>query len=193
MLHNLHRYTVILGSQSPRRRELLAGLGIAFEVKPVPGADESYPPSLPVEEIPLYLARKKASAFPHSLAGNELLITADTIVEVRRTVLGKPSGREEAVRMLRMLSGCTHRVITGVCLSAPGKTVSFTSTSSVRFAPLPEEEIQYYVERFQPYDKAGAYGIQEWIGYVAVEAIEGSFYNVMGLPIQKVYRELSRF
>jgi septum formation protein len=155
--------------------------------------DESYPPSLPPEEVPLYIARKKAGAYLPAMAENELLITADTIVQIHDTILGKPAGKEEAVGMLRLLSGHTHQVITGVCLSTSGKSLSFSVTSSVRFASIREEDIQYYVEHFHPYDKAGAYGIQEWIGYVAVEGIEGSFYNVMGLPIQRVYQELSQF
>jgi septum formation protein len=188
-----YKYKIILGSQSPRRRELLAGLGIAFEVRPAPDADESFPPSLPKEEAALYVARKKASACLPSLQENELLITADTIVLIRDLILGKPGGREEAVGMLRLLSGRTHRVITGVCLATLDKTLAFSVSSSVRFAPLEEEAIQYYVERFRPYDKAGAYGIQEWIGYIAVEGIEGSFYNVMGLPVQRLYKELSQF
>jgi septum formation protein len=172
---------------------LLAGLGIAFEVRPMPDVDESYPHTLPAEEIPLFIARKKASASLPALQRNELLITADTIVHIHPTVLGKPAGKDEALRMLRLLSGRTHQVITGVCLSTREKSVSFSVTSSVRFAPITDEDIHYYVEQFRPYDKAGAYGIQEWIGYVAVEAIEGSFYNVMGLPIQRVYRELAQF
>jgi septum formation protein len=159
----------------------------------MPGIDESYPPSLPVEEVPLHIARKKASAYLPDLAENELLITADTIVQIHDAILGKPADKEEAVGMLRLLSGHTHHVITGVCLSTREKDKSFSVASSVRFAPIREEDIQYYVEHFHPYDKAGAYGIQEWIGYVAVEGIEGSFYNVMGLPIQRVYQELSQF
>jgi septum formation protein len=172
---------------------LLAGLGIAFEVRPLSGIDESYPPALPVEEIPLHIARKKASAYLPSLAENDLLITADTLVQLHHTVLGKPAGRDEAVRMLRLLSGQTHQVITGVCLTTQEKTRAFSVVSSVRFAPIGEEDIQFYVNHYHPYDKAGAYGIQEWMGYIAVEGIEGSFYNVMGLPIQRLYQELSLF
>ncbi|MDR1644940.1 MAG: Maf family nucleotide pyrophosphatase [Tannerellaceae bacterium] len=185
-------YKVVLGSQSPRRKELLKEI-IPFEVKEAIEVDETWPPSLQVEEIPVYVARKKAAAYLPSLEADELLITADTIVVLDRTVLGKPSGREDAVRMLRMLSGRTHRVLTGVCLTARQKTVDFSVASTVRFAPIGEEDIQYYIDRFQPYDKAGAYGIQEWIGYIAVEEIAGSFYNVMGLPVQRLYQELSRF
>jgi septum formation protein len=193
MLDNLSRYKLILGSNSPRRRELLAGLGVAFEVRPMHDLDESYPHGMSAEEIPLHIARKKAGAYLDDLKAGELLITADTIVSLRRDILGKPSGRDDAIRMLRLLSGNVHKVITGVCLVTRTKTVAFSVASSVSFAPLSDEDIAYYVDNYHPYDKAGAYGIQEWIGYVAVEAIEGSFYNVMGLPIQRVYRELSFF
>jgi septum formation protein len=193
MLLNLDAYKIILGSQSPRRRELLAGLGIAFEVRPAPDADESYPGTLTAGEIPLHIARRKAQAFSPELGENELLITADTIVWINGQVLGKPDGREGAIRMLTTLSGNTHRVITGVCLTTRSKCVSFAVTSTVRFARILQEDIRHYVDTCRPYDKAGAYGIQEWIGYVAVESIEGSFYNVMGLPVQRVYQELARF
>jgi septum formation protein len=193
MLDNLSRYKLILGSNSPRRRELLAGPGVVFEVRPMPDLDESYPHGMSAEEVPLHIARKKAAAYLDDLKDDELLITADTIVSLRRDILGKPSGRADAIRMLRLLSGNVHRVITGVCLVTRTKTVAFSVASSVSFAPLSDEDIAYYVDNYHPYDKAGAYGIQEWIGYVAVEAIEGSFYNVMGLPIQRVYRELSFF
>jgi septum formation protein len=171
----------------------MAGLGIPFEVRVMPGVDESYPPSLENEDIPLYVAAKKMEAYFPSLKDNELLITADTIVSIDNTILGKPAGRDEAVGMLRLLSGRTHQVITGVCLASRLKARSFSVSSNVRFATVKEEDIEYYVDNYHPYDKAGAYGIQEWIGYVAVEGIEGSFYNVMGLPIQRVYKELSAF
>jgi septum formation protein len=155
--------------------------------------DESYPDALPKGEIPLYIARKKAEAYLPALSDDELLITADTIVCIHQTVLGKPADRDDAIRILQILSGETHQVITGVCLTTRHKSVDFSVTSSVRFAPLKEEDIEYYVDNYHPYDKAGAYGIQEWIGYVAVEGIEGSFYNVMGLPIHRVYKELEQF
>ncbi len=193
MLTNLEKYNIILGSNSPRRKELLSGLDISFEVKPMPDLDESYPDTLPEKEIPLHIANKKADAYRATLAQNDLLITADTIVWVNNTVLGKPQGREEAINMLHNLSNNTHQVITGVCLTTQNKSVSFSVVSIVRFAPVSEEDIIYYVDTYHPYDKAGAYGIQEWIGYVAVESIEGSFYNVMGLPIQRVYKELLKF
>ncbi|MDH6306572.1 septum formation protein [Parabacteroides sp. PF5-5] len=193
MLNNLEKYRIILGSNSPRRKELLAGLGLNFEVKPMPDLDESYPESLEAEEIPVFIANKKADAYRPALAKDDLLITADTIVWINNQVLGKPVDREDAIQMLRTLSAHTHEVITGVCLATTEKSVSFSVVSTVRFAPIKEEDIAYYIDTYRPYDKAGAYGIQEWIGYVAVEGIEGSFYNVMGLPIQRVYQELSRF
>lgn len=184
---------MILGSNSPRRRELLAGLDIDFEVKVVPGIEESYPDNLSACEIPLFLAGKKAEAYRSMMSGRELLITADTIVWTEGDVLGKPAGRDEAVAMLHRLSGGTHQVITGVCLSTCERSVSFSVTSEVTFASLTDEEIVYYVDRYKPFDKAGAYGIQEWIGYVGVESIKGSFYNVMGLPVQRLYSELKQF
>ncbi|GHV47448.1 Maf-like protein [Bacteroidia bacterium] len=193
MLKNLGKYRIILGSNSPRRRELLNGLGIPFTVQPLSGLDESYPASLPPADIPLHIAQKKAGAYLPSLQSDELLITADTIVWINGAVLGKPSGRNDAIRTLQILAGQTHQVITGVCLTSKDKEVKFSVTSHVRFAPLSIEDIEYYVDNYHPYDKAGAYGIQEWIGYVAVESIEGSFYNVMGLPIQRVYKELAKF
>ncbi|MDR1403068.1 MAG: Maf-like protein [Tannerellaceae bacterium] len=193
MLANLHRYKIILASNSPRRKELLSGLGISFEVKTTPGLDESYPDSLQSNEIALYVAAKKAKAYLPALQKNELLITADTIVCINNQILGKPADRADAFRMLQTLSAKTHEVITGVCLTAQSKSVSFSVVSTVRFAPLDEEDIIYYIDTCRPYDKAGAYGIQEWIGYVAVEAIQGSFYNVMGLPVQRLYQELLKF
>lgn len=193
MLTNLDKYKIILGSNSPRRRELLSGLGIHFEVKPMPDLDESYPDSLKGEEISIFIANKKAEAYLPSLQRDELLITADTIVCINNNVLGKPAGRDDAIRMLQTLSAKTHKVITGVCLTTQNKSVSFSVVSTVCFASIREEDIVYYVDTYRPYDKAGAYGIQEWIGYVAVEGIQGSFYNVMGLPIQRVYQELLKF
>ena len=193
MLGYLDKYKIILGSNSPRRKDLLAGLGISFETRLMPDIDESYPDMLEKEEIPLYIAKQKAKAYTPDLLENELLITADTIVWINGKVLGKPADREDAVLMLQTLSGNTHEVITGVYMATLEKSVSFSVRSTVRFAPVRNEDIAYYVDTFKPYDKAGAYGIQEWIGYVAVEGIEGSFYNVMGLPIQRVYQELLKF
>ena len=190
MLRNLDKYNIILASNSPRRKELLGGLDLEFQVKVIPGLEESYPESLPAQQIPAYLAEQKASAYLDSLEDNDLLITADTIVWNNNQVIGKPADRDEAIAMIRSLSGHEHQVITGVCLTTKSFKKTFSVTSSVRFAELTDEEIIYYVDKYRPFDKAGAYGIQEWIGYVAVENIEGSFYNVMGLPVQRLYKEL---
>lgn len=193
MLANLQKYRIVLGSNSPRRKELLAGLDLEFEVEVIPGIDESYPDTLPSEDIPLYIARKKAEAYLEKMSDDELLITADTIVATYDRVLGKPANRDEAIEMLGYLSGHVHEVVTGVCLSTKKKTVSFSVASAVCFAKLEEEDIIYYVDKYRPFDKAGSYGIQEWIGYIGVEAINGSFYNVMGLPVQRLYQELKKF
>ncbi|RHJ92564.1 Maf-like protein [Parabacteroides bouchesdurhonensis] len=193
MLDNLNKYKIILASNSPRRRELLAGLGVDFEVRVIPDIDESYPASLQGEEIPAYIAEKKAKAYYENLADDELLITADTIVWTYNKIMGKPANREEAIDMLMTLSNHVHEVMTGVCLTTKQKSVSFVVSSAVCFAELTKEEIDFYVDTYHPFDKAGAYGIQEWIGHVGVEAINGSFYNVMGLPVQRLYRELMKF
>lgn len=183
-------YHIILASNSPRRRELLSGLGLDYEVRTLPGIDESYPSTLQGEEIPVYISSKKASAYLDALKENELLITADTIVWLDGRVLGKPSDEEEARQMLHDLSGKTHQVITGVTLATTSFQKSFASVSQVTFATLTEEEINYYVTHYHPMDKAGSYGVQEWIGFIGVERIEGSYFNVMGLPVQRLYREL---
>lgn len=193
ILPNLNRYKIVLGSNSPRRRELLAGLDIDFEVQVIPGIDESFPDTLPAVDVPVYIARKKAEAYIPSMPADELLITADTIVWIFGEILGKPKDREDAIAMLRKVSGRVHEVITGVCITTKEKTISFSASSAVSFARLDEEEIVYYVDKYRPFDKAGSYGIQEWIGYVAVEAINGSFYNVMGLPVRLLYQELKKF
>lgn len=193
MLPNLRKYKIVLGSNSPRRRELLAGLDFDFEVQAIPDIDESYPEGLSAEEIPLYIARKKAEAYADRMSDDELLITADTIVWTFKQVLGKPTDREDAIAMLQTLSGHVHEVVTGVCITTKEKTVSFSASSAVSFAQLDTDEITYYVDKYRPFDKAGSYGVQEWIGYVGVEAINGSFYNIMGLPIQRLYRELKKF
>ncbi|WP_301705186.1 Maf-like protein [uncultured Parabacteroides sp.] len=193
ILPNLNRYKIVLGSNSPRRRELLAGLDIDFEVQVIPGIDESFPDTLPAVDVPVYIARKKAEAYIPSMPADELLITADTIVWTFGEILGKPKDREDAIAMLRKVSGRVHEVITGVCITTKEKTISFSASSAVSFARLDEEEIVYYVDKYRPFDKAGSYGIQEWIGYVAVEAINGSFYNVMGLPVRLLYQELKKF
>ena len=190
MLDNLKKFNIVLASNSPRRKELMSGLGVDYVVKTLPDVDESYPDTLQGEEIPLYIAKEKADAYQSMIEPDELLITADTIVWMNGEVLGKPKDREDAIRMLRKLSGASHQVITGVCLTTKGWQNSFTVTTDVTFAVLSEEEIVYYVDKYSPMDKAGAYGVQEWIGFIGVESISGSYYNVMGLPVQKLYREL---
>ena len=190
MLDNLKKFNIVLASNSPRRKELMSGLGVDYVVKTLPDVDESYPDTLQGEEIPAYISREKAEAYQSMIEPDELLITADTIVWMNGEVLGKPKDREHAIRMLRKLSGASHQVITGVCLTTKGWQNSFTVTTDVTFAVLSEEEIVYYVDKYSPMDKAGAYGVQEWIGFIGVESISGSYYNVMGLPVQKLYREL---
>ncbi|WP_195668144.1 Maf-like protein [Bacteroides intestinalis] len=190
MLDNLKKYKVILASNSPRRKELLAGLGVDYEVRTLPDVDESYPETLQGADIPLYIAKEKADAYVAMMQSGELMITADTIVWLDGKVLGKPRDREDALQMLRTMSGRTHEVFTGVCITTTDWQRSFTAQTEVRFATLSEEEIAYYVDNFQPMDKAGAYGVQEWIGFIGVENISGSYYNIMGLPVQKLYREL---
>ena len=190
MLDNLEKYKVILASGSPRRRELMAGLGVNYEVRILPDVDESYPDTLQGEEIPLYIAKEKADAYIPMMQPDELIITADTIVWLDGKVLGKPRYREDALQMLRTMSGRTHEVFTGVCITTTDWQRSFTAQTEVRFATLSEDEIIYYVDNFKPMDKAGAYGVQEWIGFIGVENISGSYYNIMGLPVQKLYREL---
>ena len=190
MLDNLKKFNIVLASNSPRRKELMSGLGVDYVVKTLPDVDESYPDTLQGEEIPAYISREKAEAYQSMIEPDELLITADTIVWMNGEVLGKPKHREDAIRILRKLSGASHQVITGVCLTTKGWQNSFTVTTDVTFAVLSEEEIVYYVDKYSPMDKAGAYGVQEWIGFIGVESISGSYYNVMGLPVQKLYREL---
>lgn len=194
LLHEkLRGHRLLLASQSPRRRELIAGCGLPFEIAPRYDCAERYPASMPAEEVPLYLSRLKSEAFPAPLAAGDILLTADTVVILDGEVLGKPDGRDGAVEMLRRLSGRTHTVVTGITLRTADRTRSFDARSDVRFRRLSDEEIAYYVDTYRPYDKAGSYGIQEWIGYAAIEGIEGSFYNVMGLPVQKLYVELEKF
>ena len=182
MLDNLEKYKVILASGSPRRRELMAGLGVNYEVRILPDVDESYPDTLQGEEIPLYIAKEKADAYIPMMQLDELIITADTIVWLDGKVLGKPRDREDALQMLRTMSGRTHEVFTGVCITTTDWQRSFTAQTEVRFATLSEDEIIYYVDNFKPMDKAGAYGVQEWIGFIGVENISGSYYNIMGTP-----------
>ena len=194
MFENLGKYQIILASNSPRRKELLQRLGLDFKVRTLLGVDESYPKSLKGEEIARYISMQKAKAYRPTMADNELLITADTIVcTTDGKVLGKPFAFDQASEMLHMLSGQTHHVITGVTIVTKDRTENFSVTSSVKFAELTDDEIKYYIENYLPYDKAGAYGIQEWIGLVAVEELHGSFFNVMGLPVQRVYNMLKTF
>lgn len=186
-------YKIILASNSPRRRELLAGLGIDFEVRVLPGIDESYPAELPAKQTAEYIATKKAAAYREQMGEDELIITADTVVIVGDEVLGKPADEAEAKQMLTKLSGRSHQVTTGVCLTTKEHQVAFSVTTDVTFKELTDEEMDYYIKKYQPMDKAGAYGIQEWIGYIGCTGLNGSYYNVMGLPVQRIYTELLRF
>lgn len=193
MPENLSKYKILLASKSPRRRELLSDLRINFDTVTIGDVEESYPASLPTDNVAEYLSRLKANAFSPLLRNNELLITADTVVICEDDVLGKPKNEEEARLMLRHLSGKIHYVDTGVTITTSERIKSFTVRTEVKFADISDEEIDYYVSRFQPFDKAGAYGIQEWIGCAAVEWIKGSFFNVMGLPTRRLYEELKQF
>ena len=186
------KYKLILASNSPRRKELLAGLGVPFEVRVLQDIDEHYPENLPVNEVARYIAKEKADVYQRIVAADELIITADTVVIVCDEILGKPMDEADAVRMLRLLSGRTHQVTTGVCLLTAEKERCFDVTTDVTFKTLTDEEIHYYVNRYRPFDKAGAYGIQEWIGYIGVTGLNGSYYNVMGLPVQRIYQELTK-
>lgn len=192
MLDNLNSFNVVLASKSPRRKELLSGLGIGFDVQTL-DTDESYPLDMDAEAVAEYLAIKKAQPFKLEIDDKQLIITADTVVVVNNEVLGKANGYNEAYQMLQKLSGKAHKVLTGICLMSKTKQASFTASSIVYFKQLSHQEIDYYITHYEPYDKAGAYGIQEWIGYIGVERIEGSYFNVMGLPIQKLYEELRKF
>ena len=185
-------YNYILASKSPRRQQLLNLLGLDFRVA-VKDTEENFPSGMPKEEIPVYLARLKAEPFLSELQASDLLITADTIVWQNGVVLGKPSGNEEAREMLKNLSGNEHQVISGVCLTSPQKQTAFYAVTNVQFKVLSKKEIDHYISEYKPFDKAGAYGIQEWIGLIGITNIEGSFYNVMGLPIQKLYEKIIRF
>lgn len=184
---------ILLASNSPRRRDMLCELGLPFEVVTLPDIDESYPVELTGEAIPIFIAQQKAAAYSNHLTDDTILLTADTIVLLNGVVFGKPTDDKDAFQMLRALAGNTHQVITAVCLSDCSHTHTFATTTHVTFATLSDEEIHYYITNYRPFDKAGSYGIQEWIGLVAVERIEGSFHNVVGLPIQQLYRELLRF
>jgi septum formation protein len=191
MLKHLSKYRIVLGSHSPRRQELLAGLDVPYQVIALPDEiDESYPAHLQKEEIPLHIARAKAAAYQPLMQDDTFLITADTIVWLHGQVFGKPANEAEARAMLRTLSGQTHEVITAVCLTTRKRQQAFCAVSTVRFAELEEAEIDYYLLKYKPFDKAGSYGVQEWIGYIGVESLSGSFYNVMGLPVRMLYKHL---
>lgn len=193
MLDHLKKYHIILASQSPRRQQLLQGMDIAFEVI-AKDSDESFPPETPPLEVAPYLSRKKSMAYTDDeLPADFLLITADTLVIVDNKILNKPCGPDDAQRMIRMLQGRRHTVVTGFTLRSSSQMITCSDTSVVDFVPLSEHEIDYYIGAYKPYDKAGAYGIQEWIGYVGIEAVHGSFFNVMGLPTHKLYQALKAF
>lgn len=190
MLDNIRKYNVVLASKSPRRKELLGMLDIPFEIKVKEGIDESYPADMPAIEVAEFLSRLKGKAYAEDLKGNDMVITADTIVILDGKIYGKPHSEEDAVNMLMELQGRTHMVASGVCVATKEKIESFTTVTEVTFATLTKEEAAWYVEKYRPLDKAGAYGIQEWIGCAAVARIDGSFYNVMGLPVHQLYNVL---
>lgn len=192
ILEHLNRYTVVLASKSPRRQELLKGMGVKF-VTLTKETREDYP-EMPFEKVPEYLSRQKSLAFTDDeLPEGFLLITADTVVIAENEILGKPKDRTDAMRMMHILSGKSHHVVTGVTVRSKDKIETFSANSEVTFAPLDEEEMAYYVDQYKPYDKAGAYGIQEWIGYVGISGLQGSFYNVMGLPTRMLYQTIKNF
>ncbi len=189
----LRPYRLLLASQSPRRRELMNGCGLPYAPAPPYECKEVYPDKLAAEEVPAYLSQLKSDAFPRPLAPDEILMTADTVVILDGRVLGKPRDRDDAFAMLRRLSGHSHTVVSGVTLRTAARRRTFSARTEVWFRTLSDEEIVFYIDSYRPYDKAGSYGIQEWIGYAAIERIDGSFFNVMGLPIQRVYTELEKF
>lgn len=184
---------IILGSNSPRRRELMAGLDLEFTIDTSNTFEESMDEDVQPSQIPVLMAKGKSHGFHRPLDENEVLVTADTVVLVDGKVLGKPHSREQAIDMLRELSGKTHEVVTAVTIRDNQKETTFTDSTFVTFQPLEDSEIEYYIDRYKPFDKAGSYGVQEWIGYVAISRLEGSFYNVMGFPVHKVYKELQAF
>jgi len=184
---------LILASKSPRRQQLLRELGIDFEIRSNGDDEELFPESLSMTEIPIYLAKQKAQPLLSSLSGNEILITSDTIVWCNGQVIGKPTDEQDAFRILSLLSDNKHIVITGVCLSSTEKSKCFYATTDVYFRKLTDDEIWFYIKNYKPFDKAGAYGIQEWIGFIGIYRIDGSYFNVMGLPVQKLYTELQEF
>lgn len=189
----LTEYKIVLASNSPRRRELMRGIDVDFEVRTLPDIDESFPDNLDHDEVAEYIAKEKSDAYVGMLKDDEMLITADTVVLLDDYILGKPTDRDDAKSMLRRLSGRTHKVVTGVCLTTKEKRVSFSDMSLVSFVDIDDEEIEYYLNNYLYSDKAGSYGVQDWIGYVAVGRIDGSYFNVMGLPIHKVYQAIKSF
>ena len=193
LLHEkLKSHHLILASASPRRRQLLADCGLQFDVAPKFECDENYPADIQTGMVAEYISQQKSAHYPFPLSKNDVLLTADTVVIVDDVILGKPADESDAARMLRMLAGRSHSVITGVTVRMADRVHSFSVESRVKFRDLSDDEIAYYIREYRPFDKAGAYGIQEWIGYVAIEGIEGSFFNVMGLPVQKLYVELDK-
>lgn len=193
ILDNLKKYNIVLASKSPRRQELLKGIGLEFSIL-TKDVDESYPNDMSVFDVAAYLSLKKASAFEDAeLPDHYMVITADTVVVVDDMILGKPQNDDDAYGMLRLLSGKRHSVITGVTVRTEEKTKTFSVTSKVSFEILDEEEMEYYINKYKPFDKAGSYGVQEWIGYIGVACVEGSYFNVMGLPTQKLYQMLKQF
>ena len=184
---------LILASGSPRRRELLGELGLEFTLGQIKDYDETYPASLKYDEIPAYIAEQKSVHYKGELEPGDILITSDTIVAIDGDILGKPKDKSEAIKMLRELSGRTHHVVTGVCLRSTDKTLTFSDTCQVTFDILSDEDIEYYIDNFKPFDKAGAYGIQEWIGLSNIKSITGSVYTVIGLPVQQLYKALMLF
>ncbi len=190
IFENLKNKKIILASQSPRRHHLLKSIGLDFDILSGLDTDESFPSDMPIDKVPVYLAKKKAETYQSFIDEKTILITADTIVSINNTILNKPKNYEDATKMLKILSGNKHTVITGVCISTKNNQKCFNAYTDVYFDKLEEHEIEYYIKNFKPFDKAGAYGIQEWIGYIGIKKIEGSYFNVMGLPVQKLYEEL---
>ncbi|MES5005053.1 Maf-like protein [Prevotella disiens] len=190
---NIKDYHIILASNSPRRRELLRGLDLAFDVRVLPDIAENFPETIEPKDVAEYISKVKANAYLDTITEKELVLTADTVVIIDREILGKPHDAEQAKSMLHKISGRKHQVVTGVCLTTKERQHSFSVSTDVTFKELSDAEINYYVETYEPFDKAGAYGIQEWIGYVGVTSLEGSYFNVMGLPVQRIWTELNKF
>ncbi len=193
ILENLKKYNILLASKSPRRQNLLKELGIKFNTITNINTNETYPDNIDIIKVPEYLAKKKAQSYTKIIINNNLLITADTIVILNNQIINKPHNKQNAKEILNKISGKEHTVITGVCITSEKKQICFSEKSKVFFDNLTNQEIDYYINKYNPIDKAGAYGIQEWIGYIGIKKIEGSFYNIMGLPIQKLYKHLKNY